>query len=49
MRTLASDPVTASVIAGASRPEQVPANAAATKTDLTAEERAEIVAAVTGG
>jgi aryl-alcohol dehydrogenase-like predicted oxidoreductase len=46
---LASDPVTASVIAGASRPEQVTANAAATRTDLTAEERAEIVAAVTGG
>jgi len=46
---LASNPVTASVIAGASRPEQVTANAAATKTDLTAEERAEIVAAVKGG
>jgi len=46
---LASNPVTASVIAGASRPEQVTANAAATRTDLTDEERAEIVAAVTGG
>jgi aryl-alcohol dehydrogenase-like predicted oxidoreductase len=46
---LASDPVTASVIAGASRPEQVTANAAATRTDLTVDERAEIVAAVSGG
>jgi aryl-alcohol dehydrogenase-like predicted oxidoreductase len=46
---LASDPRTASVIAGASRPEQVTANAAATRTDLTAEDRAEIVAAVQGG
>lgn len=46
---LASSPVTASVIAGASRPEQVTANAAATRTDLTAEERAEIAAAVAGG
>jgi aryl-alcohol dehydrogenase-like predicted oxidoreductase len=46
---LASDPVTASVIAGASRPEQVTANAAATRTDLSADERAEIVAAVSGG
>jgi aryl-alcohol dehydrogenase-like predicted oxidoreductase len=46
---LASNPVTASVIAGASRPEQVTANVAATRTDLTPEERAEIVAAVTGG
>jgi len=46
---LASDPVTASVIAGASSPEQVTANAAATRTDLTPDDRAEIVAAVTGG
>lgn len=46
---LASNPVTASVIAGASRPEQVTANAAATRTDLTVEERADIVAAVAGG
>ncbi|MFA5884130.1 MAG: aldo/keto reductase [Acidimicrobiia bacterium] len=45
---LASNPVTASVIAGASSPEQVRANAAATRTDLTAEARAEIVAAVDG-
>jgi aryl-alcohol dehydrogenase-like predicted oxidoreductase len=45
---LASNPVTASVIAGASSPEQVRANAAATRTDLTADERAEILAAVTG-
>jgi len=46
---LASDPHTASVIAGASSPAQVTANAAATRTDLTAEDRAEIVAAVVGG
>ncbi len=45
---LASNPVTASVIAGASAPEQVTANAAATRTDLTDEERAEIAAAVAG-
>ncbi len=45
---LASDPVTASVIAGATSPEQVRANAAATRTDLTAEERAEIRAALDG-
>ncbi|MFM8303759.1 MAG: aldo/keto reductase [Actinomycetota bacterium] len=44
---LASSPVTASVIAGASSPEQVTANAAATRTDLTDEERAEITAVVT--
>lgn len=43
---LASHPATASVIAGASSPEQVRANAAATRADLGAEERAEIVAAV---
>jgi aryl-alcohol dehydrogenase-like predicted oxidoreductase len=45
---LASHPVTASVIAGASSPEQVRANAAATRTDLSAEERAEIAATVDG-
>jgi aryl-alcohol dehydrogenase-like predicted oxidoreductase len=39
---LASHPVTASVISGASSPEQVAANAAATKTDLSSEARAEI-------
>jgi aryl-alcohol dehydrogenase-like predicted oxidoreductase len=43
---LASNPVTASVIAGATSPEQVAANAAATKTDLTAEERAELATLV---
>ena len=46
---LASDPSTASVIAGASSPDQVTANAAATRTDLSVEDRAEIVAAVLGG
>jgi aryl-alcohol dehydrogenase-like predicted oxidoreductase len=46
---LASNPLTASVIAGASSPEQVTANASATRADLTEEDRAEIVAAVTGG
>jgi aryl-alcohol dehydrogenase-like predicted oxidoreductase len=46
---LASDPTTASVIAGASSPAQVTANAAATRTDLRPEDRAEIVAAVLGG
>jgi aryl-alcohol dehydrogenase-like predicted oxidoreductase len=46
---LASNPVTASVIAGASSPAQVAANAAATRTDLTPEERAEIAAVVAGG
>lgn len=45
---LASHPVTASVIAGASSPEQARANAAATHTDLTPEQRAEIAAAVDG-
>jgi aryl-alcohol dehydrogenase-like predicted oxidoreductase len=45
---LASHPATASVIAGATSPEQVRANAAATRTDLTPEARAEIVAAVDG-
>lgn len=45
---LASNPVTASVIAGASSPEQVRANAAATRTDLTPEDRASIVSAVAG-
>ena len=39
---LASQPVVGSVIAGATSPEQVVANAAATKTDLTADEVAEI-------
>ena len=39
---LASHPVTASVISGASSAEQVAANAAATKTDLSSEARAEI-------
>ena len=43
---LASNPLTASVIAGATSPEQVAANAAATKTDLTAEERAELATLV---
>ena len=43
---LASNPVTASVIAGATSPEQVATNAAATKTDLTAEERAELATLV---
>jgi aryl-alcohol dehydrogenase-like predicted oxidoreductase len=43
---LASNPVTASVISGASSPEQVTANVAATRTDLTAEERAELAALV---
>jgi aryl-alcohol dehydrogenase-like predicted oxidoreductase len=43
---LASNPVTASVIAGATSPEQVAANAAATRTDLTAEERSEIATLV---
>jgi aryl-alcohol dehydrogenase-like predicted oxidoreductase len=45
---LAADPLTASVIAGASSPEQVRANAAATRTDLTSEQRAEIRAALDG-
>lgn len=45
---LASDPVTASVIAGATTPEQVRANAAATRTDLTETERGEIRAALDG-
>ncbi len=39
---LASQPVVGSVIAGATSAEQVQANAAATKTDLTADEVAEI-------
>ena len=39
---LASQPEVASVIAGASRPEQVTENAAATRTDLTVEEIAEL-------
>ena len=39
---LASQPVVGSVIAGATSPEQVVANAAATKTDLTTDEVAEI-------
>jgi aryl-alcohol dehydrogenase-like predicted oxidoreductase len=43
---LASNPVTASVIAGATSPEQVATNAAATKTDLSAEERAELATLV---
>jgi aryl-alcohol dehydrogenase-like predicted oxidoreductase len=43
---LASNPVTSSVIAGATSPEQVAANAAATKTDLTAEERGELATLV---
>jgi aryl-alcohol dehydrogenase-like predicted oxidoreductase len=43
---LASNPVTASVIAGATSTEQVATNAAATKTDLTAEERAELATLV---
>jgi aryl-alcohol dehydrogenase-like predicted oxidoreductase len=43
---LASNPVTSSVIAGATSREQVVANAAATKTDLTAEERAELATLV---
>jgi aryl-alcohol dehydrogenase-like predicted oxidoreductase len=46
---LASNPLTASVIAGATSPEQVTANASATRTDLTEEDRAEVVAAVTSG
>jgi aryl-alcohol dehydrogenase-like predicted oxidoreductase len=45
---LASNPVTGSVIAGATSPEQVRANVAATRTDLSADERAEIVAVVQG-
>jgi len=43
---LASNPVTSSVIAGATSPEQVTTNAAATKTNLTAEERAELATLV---
>ena len=43
---LASNPVTASVIAGATSPEQVATNAAATKTDLTPEERGELATLV---
>jgi len=43
---LASHPVVTSVIAGATSPAQVTANAAATTTDLTADERAEIAALV---
>ncbi len=43
---LASQPVVGSVIAGATSPEQVQANAAATKTDLTPAEVAEIGALV---
>ena len=43
---LASHDVVSSVIAGATSAEQVTANAAATKTDLTAEEVAEIAALV---
>jgi aryl-alcohol dehydrogenase-like predicted oxidoreductase len=43
---LASQPVVSSVIAGATRPEQVQANAAATRTDLTADELAELRALV---
>jgi aryl-alcohol dehydrogenase-like predicted oxidoreductase len=43
---LASDPVVTSVIAGATSPAQVTANAAATKPDLTDQERAEIAALV---
>ena len=39
---LASNPLTASVISGASSPEPVNANAAATRTNLTTVERAEI-------
>jgi aryl-alcohol dehydrogenase-like predicted oxidoreductase len=39
---LASQPVVSSVIAGATKPEQVKANAAATKTDLTPDEMREI-------
>ena len=39
---LASQPVVGSVIAGATKPEQVRANAEATRTDLTAEELAEL-------
>ncbi len=43
---LASQPVVSSVIAGATKPEQIVANAAATKVDLTAEEITEIGALV---
>ena len=43
---LASNPVTSSVIAGATSPEQVTTNAAATKMNLTAEERAELATLV---
>lgn len=43
---LASQPVTASVISGATKPEQVIANAAATRADLTAVELDEISAIV---
>jgi aryl-alcohol dehydrogenase-like predicted oxidoreductase len=43
---LASQPVVSSVIAGATSPEQVTTNAAATRTDLTPEEIAEIGALV---
>ncbi|MCB0994677.1 MAG: aldo/keto reductase [Acidimicrobiales bacterium] len=42
---LASQPVVGSVIAGATSPAQVQANAAATKTDLTADDIAELGAA----
>ena len=41
---LASQPEVASVIAGASRPEQVTENAAATRTDLTPQDIAELAA-----
>ena len=43
---LASQPVTASVIAGATRPEQLPANAAAARWEMTAEDFAAIDAIV---
>ncbi len=43
---LASQPVVSSVIAGATKPEQIAANAAATKVDLTVDEIAEIGALV---
>jgi aryl-alcohol dehydrogenase-like predicted oxidoreductase len=41
---LLANPVVSSVIAGATRPEQVRANAAAAEWTLTAEERAEVSA-----
>jgi aryl-alcohol dehydrogenase-like predicted oxidoreductase len=43
---MASHPVVSSVIAGATSPEQVAANAVATRTDLTSDEVDEIAALV---